>query len=95
MSAERDELAEVLFEQDPFQTKGDARDVADAILAAGYAKPAPREIEWGVASKWGSHTYGTRENALRQIERHEASGEDARLISRHAAVMPGVWKATK
>lgn len=39
MSAERDELADLIFEQDMCQHKGDARDVADALLAAGYRKP--------------------------------------------------------
>jgi hypothetical protein len=39
MSNERDELSELIFEQDVCQHKGDARDVADAILAAGYRRP--------------------------------------------------------
>lgn len=38
-STERDELANVIFEQDMCQHRGDARDVAAAILAAGYRKP--------------------------------------------------------
>ena len=88
----RDELAVILREQGGNNAQQRVIDASvDAIRSAGYVK-AELTTEWGVASKWGSHSYGTQENALNQIDRHHASGEEASLVKRRAAIAPGPWE---
>lgn len=89
----RDELAAILREQGGNNLQQRVIDASvDAILAAGYRKMPDPEIEWGVASKWGSHPYGTKERAVDQLARHHASTEDARLIKRWDSIKPGPWE---
>lgn len=106
----RDELAEIIYRadyNDPSSTRIEPLSnraqweidaiyrAADAILAAGYVKLPEPEIEWGVASKWGSHAFSSKAGADLNIELHQSCGENARLVKRLAASKPGPWEAAE
>ena len=103
MSNERDELQKVIFgyfgptlKINAYRTpEQQDRELADAILAAGYIKQPAPETEWGVGSKWGRHPFQTKADAEQNIELHHKSGDHARLVKRPAGTQPGPWEETE